>query len=162
MLSSPEKPPTSWADPKFPTQCYFLTLHCQHLALMPACRHFTRRIRGMRELARMVEEMQGQEEQWKGTPNERRNRQLLDKWKSQIKVKSVFLLIGQQFATANFVFFSTISSYTLLVFCDWGWCCSQGSCNTLTDPKLQCNLFDLFYDYFRNLIKPRCAAMQAS
>ncbi|XP_071805789.1 ubiquitin conjugation factor E4 B-like isoform X1 [Asterias amurensis] len=80
-----KKPPTSWADPKFPTQCYFLTLHCQHLALMPACRHFTRRIRGMRELARMVEEMQGQEEQWKGTPNERRNRQLLDKWKSQIK-----------------------------------------------------------------------------
>ncbi|XP_038076555.1 ubiquitin conjugation factor E4 B-like [Patiria miniata] len=79
------KQPSIWLEPKFPTQCYFLTLHCQHLALMPACRHYTRRIRGMRELARMVEELQTSEELWKGTPNERRNRQLLDKWKSQIK-----------------------------------------------------------------------------
>ncbi|XP_022090328.1 ubiquitin conjugation factor E4 B-like isoform X2 [Acanthaster planci] len=79
------KRPAAWLEPKFPTQCYFLTLHCQHLALMPACRHYTRRIRGLRELARMVEELQGQEEQWKGTPNERRNRQLLEKWKLQIK-----------------------------------------------------------------------------
>ncbi|XP_072035141.1 ubiquitin conjugation factor E4 B-like [Amphiura filiformis] len=76
---------SEWIEPKFPTECYFLTLHCQHLALLPACRHHARRIRGIRELTRMVDEMQGREAMWKGTPQERRNKQLLERWKTQIK-----------------------------------------------------------------------------
>ena len=78
---------SEWVEPKFPTECYFLTLHCQHLALLPACRHHSRRIRGIRELSRMVDEMNGREAMWKGTPQERRNKQLLERWKTQIKVK---------------------------------------------------------------------------
>ncbi|XP_072174441.1 ubiquitin conjugation factor E4 B-like [Diadema setosum] len=76
---------STWVEPKFPTECYFMTLHCQHLALLPACRHYSQRIRTLRELARLTEDLQGQESQWKGTPLERRNRQLIERWKSQSK-----------------------------------------------------------------------------
>ncbi|XP_030843161.1 ubiquitin conjugation factor E4 B isoform X2 [Strongylocentrotus purpuratus] len=77
--------PETWVEPKFPTECYFMTLHCQHLALLPACRHYSQRIRTLRELSRLTDDLQNQEPQWKGTPLERRNRQLLERWKSQTK-----------------------------------------------------------------------------
>lgn len=79
------KKPDIWVQPKFPTECYFMTMHCQHLALMPAIRHYSQRVQSLRELTRMIEELQSQEPQWKGTPLERRNRQHLEKWKSQVK-----------------------------------------------------------------------------
>ncbi|XP_002737351.1 ubiquitin conjugation factor E4 B [Saccoglossus kowalevskii] len=75
----------AWSDPKFTTECYFLTLHCQHLALLPCTRHYTRRVRALRELGRMIEELMAQEVNWKGTPLAKRNRQLLEKWKTQHK-----------------------------------------------------------------------------
>ena len=78
--------PETWVEPKFPTECYFMTLHCQHLALLPACRHYTQRARTLRELGRLTDDLQNQERTWKGTPLERRNRQLLERWKSQTKV----------------------------------------------------------------------------
>ncbi|PIK41647.1 putative ubiquitin conjugation factor E4 B [Apostichopus japonicus] len=74
-----------WVEPKFPTECYFMTMHCQHLALLPTIRHYSQRVQSLRELTRMIEELQGQEAQWKNTPQERRNRQHLEKWKTQVK-----------------------------------------------------------------------------
>ncbi|XP_064642091.1 ubiquitin conjugation factor E4 B-like [Lineus longissimus] len=75
----------SWQEPRFPTECYFLTLHCHHLSIIPIMRKYQRRLRAIRDLGRMVEELQNAEPQWKHHPQANRNRELLKRWKSQVK-----------------------------------------------------------------------------
>ncbi|XP_074654460.1 ubiquitin conjugation factor E4 B-like [Tubulanus polymorphus] len=74
-----------WSDPRFPTECFFLTLQCHHLSVVPVMRKYQRRLRAIRDLSRMVEEMQQGESQWKNLPVASRNRDLLKRWKSQVK-----------------------------------------------------------------------------
>uniref|UniRef100_A0A2K5Q7F2 Ubiquitin conjugation factor E4 n=1 Tax=Cebus imitator TaxID=2715852 RepID=A0A2K5Q7F2_CEBIM len=45
-----DQPPFS--EPKFPTECFFLTLHAHHLSILPSCRRYIRRLRAIRELNR--------------------------------------------------------------------------------------------------------------
>ena len=80
-----EKNKHSWVEPKFPTECFFLTLHCHHLSILPALRKYPRRLRAARELQRMVDELTAAEPQWRHLPVAGRNRQHLSRWKSQIK-----------------------------------------------------------------------------
>ena len=47
-----DQPPFS--EPKFPTECFFLTLHAHHLSVLPSCRRYIRRLRAIRELNRCV------------------------------------------------------------------------------------------------------------
>ncbi|XP_034248933.1 ubiquitin conjugation factor E4 B [Thrips palmi] len=75
----------TWLEPKFPTQCWFLTLHCHHLALLPACAKYQLRLRTLRELHKLVEEMTQTEAQWKDLPYAQRNKDLIRRWKQQIK-----------------------------------------------------------------------------
>lgn len=74
-----------WKEPKFPTQCWFLTLHCHHLALLPACQNYQRRVRAIRDVQKLVEDMQNNESIWKMLPIAARNKELIKKWKQQIK-----------------------------------------------------------------------------
>lgn len=83
----PEKKSShTWQDPKFPTECFFLTLHCHHLSILPISRLYHRRLRHTRELQARVEEVQNLEPQWKDTPMAGRNREILERWKTQAKV----------------------------------------------------------------------------
>lgn len=83
----PSQVPAGWKQEaaNFPTECFFLTLEMHHSGLMPACRRYQRRLRVIRELQRAVEEVEGSEDQWKELPMAHRNRQLVQKWKDQIK-----------------------------------------------------------------------------
>ncbi|XP_066992504.2 ubiquitin conjugation factor E4 B isoform X2 [Anabrus simplex] len=74
-----------WKEPKFPTQCWFLTLHCHHLALLPACQNYQRRIRALRDLQKLVDEMQATEPQWRELHLASRNKELIKRWKQQIR-----------------------------------------------------------------------------
>ncbi|XP_064461145.1 ubiquitin conjugation factor E4 B-like [Ornithodoros turicata] len=74
-----------WSEVKFPTECLFLTLVCQHLGLAPALRRYGRRLRAVRELQRMAEEMAAAQPLWESHPNAQRNRILIRKWKAQAK-----------------------------------------------------------------------------
>lgn len=74
-----------WKEPKFPTQCWFLTLHCHNIALIPAMHRYQRRLRSLRDLQKLVDEMMNTEEQWKGLPFAARNKELIKRWKQQIK-----------------------------------------------------------------------------
>uniref|UniRef100_A0A8C5USW4 Ubiquitin conjugation factor E4 n=1 Tax=Microcebus murinus TaxID=30608 RepID=A0A8C5USW4_MICMU len=59
-----DQPPFS--EPKFPTECFFLTLHAHHLSILPSCRRYIRRLRAIRELNRYtVEDLKNNESQWK-------------------------------------------------------------------------------------------------
>ncbi|KAL8587345.1 hypothetical protein ACOMHN_045592 [Nucella lapillus] len=62
-LEKETSPP--WSDPNFSTECFFLTLHCHHLSIIPITRKYSRRIRAIRDLNRMIDEMHGNHPQWK-------------------------------------------------------------------------------------------------
>jgi len=47
VLFADRSPVHKWKEPKFPTHCWFLTLHCHHLALLPACHKYQRRLRAL-------------------------------------------------------------------------------------------------------------------
>nr|KAF6472833.1 ubiquitination factor E4B [Molossus molossus] len=61
-----DQPPFS--EPKFPTECFFLTLHAHHLSILPSCRRYIRRLWAIRELNRTVEDLKNNESQWKDSP----------------------------------------------------------------------------------------------
>lgn len=74
-----------WQEPKFPTECFFLALHCHHLSIIPAIRRYTRRIRAIRDLHRLAEEIRSAEPVWRNLPTAERNRRLVKKCKMQAK-----------------------------------------------------------------------------
>lgn len=47
-----DEDPTKFSEPKFPTECFFFTLHTHHLSILPSCRRYIRRLRAIRELNR--------------------------------------------------------------------------------------------------------------
>ena len=90
-LPSARDPSFTWEEPKFSSECYFLTLHCHHLSILPIIRRYSRRMRGIRELMRMCDEMERAEPQWRHVPGlQHRNSQLLKRWKSQVQVGTRF------------------------------------------------------------------------
>lgn len=74
-----------WSEAKFPTQCWFLTLHCHHIALLPALQKYQRKLRALRDLQKMLDELQATEPQWKDTPFAEHNKDLIKQWKQQLK-----------------------------------------------------------------------------
>ncbi|KAK7093486.1 ubiquitin conjugation factor E4 B-like isoform X2 [Littorina saxatilis] len=54
-----------WGEINFSSECFYLTLHCHHLAIIPIMRKYQRRIRAIRDLQRMIDEMEGNHPQWK-------------------------------------------------------------------------------------------------
>uniref|UniRef100_A0A674CMD5 Ubiquitin conjugation factor E4 B n=1 Tax=Salmo trutta TaxID=8032 RepID=A0A674CMD5_SALTR len=77
--------PSKFSEPKFPTECFFLTLHTHHLSILPGCRRYIRRLRAIRELNRTVEELKNSESQWKDSPLASRHREMLKRCKTQLK-----------------------------------------------------------------------------
>ncbi|XP_042239775.1 ubiquitin conjugation factor E4 B-like isoform X2 [Homarus americanus] len=75
----------TFQEVNFHSQCWFLTLHAHHLGVLPVMRKYTRRIRAIRDLQKMVEEIESTESQWGSLPVAARQRELLKKWKMQLK-----------------------------------------------------------------------------
>uniref|UniRef100_A0A3P8V9A7 Ubiquitin conjugation factor E4 B n=1 Tax=Cynoglossus semilaevis TaxID=244447 RepID=A0A3P8V9A7_CYNSE len=84
-LSELHEDPSKFSEPKFPTECFFLTLHTHHLSILPCCRRYIRRLRAIRELNRTVEELKNSEGQWKDSPLASRHREMLKRCKTQLK-----------------------------------------------------------------------------
>ncbi|CAH0400986.1 unnamed protein product [Chilo suppressalis] len=85
-LDSLNKDPNhKWPEAKFQTVCWFLTLHMHHVALIPALHTHQRRIRAFRDLQKVIEELMAAEPQWRNTFSALRNRELLSRWRRQIK-----------------------------------------------------------------------------
>lgn len=80
----------NWSQaPSFNSECFFLTLHCHHLSIIPCIRKYSRRIRAIREYSRIAEELQNTESAWANVPRvANRNRQLIKRWKEQAKTLS--------------------------------------------------------------------------
>ncbi|KAL0871377.1 hypothetical protein ABMA27_005111 [Loxostege sticticalis] len=78
-------PNHKWPEAKFQTVCWFLTLHMHHVALIPALHTHQRRIRAFRDLQKVIEELMAAEPQWRNSFSALRNRELLSRWRRQIK-----------------------------------------------------------------------------
>ncbi|KAK2885483.1 hypothetical protein Q8A67_016320 [Cirrhinus molitorella] len=84
-LTELHEDPSKFSEPKFPTECFFLTLHAHHLSILPCCRRYIRRLRAIRDLNRTVEELKNSENQWKDSPLASRHREMLKRCKTQLK-----------------------------------------------------------------------------
>lgn len=96
-----------WQECKFPTECWFMTLHAQHLAYLPAARRHQRRMRALKDYQKLVDEMQNTETEWSQTPAARRNRELIAMWQEQVKK----LLLSKPCAEAGLMDEKLISNY---------------------------------------------------
>ncbi|XP_039611579.1 ubiquitin conjugation factor E4 B isoform X2 [Polypterus senegalus] len=84
-LAELHEDPLKFTEPKFPTECFFLTLHTHHLSILPGCRRYIRRLRAIRDLNRTVEDLKNSENQWKDSPLATRHREMLKRCKTQLK-----------------------------------------------------------------------------
>lgn len=54
LFTQTDEDPRKFSEPKFPTECFFLTLHTHHLSILPSCRRYIGRLRAIRELNRYM------------------------------------------------------------------------------------------------------------
>ncbi|XP_026280818.1 ubiquitin conjugation factor E4 B isoform X1 [Frankliniella occidentalis] len=115
----------TWQEPKFPTQCWFLTLHCHHLALLPTCSKYQLRLRTLRELHKLVEEMTQTEAQWKDLPYAARNKDLIRRWKQQIKklnrskACADTALLDEALIRRAMVFYTSVAEFLMGALTGW-------------------------------------------
>lgn len=74
-----------WTEPKFPTECFFFTYYAHHISIIPCMRKYIQRMRAIRDINKLINELESHEPEWKHTSLAARNRLLLKKWKEQIK-----------------------------------------------------------------------------
>jgi len=60
--------------------------------VLPIIRKYQRQLRAIRDLQRIIEETQNLESQWRDSPVAMRNKELLKRWKSQVKVRALSLV----------------------------------------------------------------------
>ncbi|KAF4524156.1 hypothetical protein B566_EDAN010611 [Ephemera danica] len=141
-----------WPVPKFPTQCWFLTLHCHHLALLPACHKYQRRLRTLRELSKLIDEIQGSERQWRDTQYAARNKEYLRKYKHQLKkltrrkACAEAGLMDETLLRRAMGFYSSVAEFLLLVMLPPG--SSYGSSATYNLPLEAPQHFTAFPEWY--------------
>ncbi|XP_066259795.1 ubiquitin conjugation factor E4 B [Euwallacea similis] len=106
-------------SPNFSSVCWFLTLHCHHLSLLPVIQKYQRRLRAIRDLQKLVDETIAAEVQWKNTPFASRNKQFIKKWKQQLKKLNRSKacadagLLDKNLMRRSLIFYTTVSEYLL-------------------------------------------------
>ncbi|CAG9857038.1 unnamed protein product [Phyllotreta striolata] len=112
-----------YQKPNFSTICWFLTLHCHHLALLPALQKYQRKLRAIKDLEKLLDETEAAEAQWRNTPFAIRNRQFIKRWKQQLKKlkKQVELskicadagILDKNVIRRSLVFYTAVSEFLL-------------------------------------------------
>jgi ubiquitin conjugation factor E4 B len=80
----------SQCEKNFNTDCFFLTLVAHHLTIIPMINKYQRRIRIIKDIQRVIDELKQTESIWKMTPLAARNQMLMEKWSNKIKVRFYF------------------------------------------------------------------------
>ena len=115
--------PAAWKNaPKFTTECWYLTLQAHHISILPCIRRYQRRLRHLRELQKMIEELEKTEAAWRqrGGVAAAKNRHFLKRWREQAKklgkskqCADVGLLDRQLFQRC-LQFYSSVSRFLLI------------------------------------------------
>ncbi|XP_037954854.1 ubiquitin conjugation factor E4 B-like [Teleopsis dalmanni] len=103
----------------FTTKCWFLTLRAHHLGIISAMQRYRIQVRSIRELQKLIDQINKTEPRWKGTENEARNVQLRTHWTKQIeklhhlKVGSEVCLLDPVLLKGCMDFYATVTEYLL-------------------------------------------------
>lgn len=85
-ISTANNTPETDANAKnFSTECWFLALQAHHLAVMPAIQRYNKRLRAIKEIRRMIEELNNTKSQWESSLHRLRNNQLIERFTHQLK-----------------------------------------------------------------------------
>lgn len=109
----------SWEEPKFVSHCWFFTLHAHHLGIIPSIQRYHKRLRAIKELQRMVDELNATKSRWEQTPMARRNRQARDRWMNRVKkltkAKNTMeiIILDPNLNTNCMQFYNTVCEYVL-------------------------------------------------
>lgn len=74
-----------WEQANFQTHCWFLALQAHHLAVMPAIQRYVKRLRAIKEIRRMLDELNNTKSQWETSINAARNQTLMTGWNHRLK-----------------------------------------------------------------------------
>lgn len=108
-----------WENVNFQTHCWFLTLHAHHLAILPAIQRYNKRLRAIKEIRRMLQELNNTKSLWENSVNAGRNKDLIERWNHQLKKlnKSKICcdigLIDPHVIRQCFHFYSTVCEFIL-------------------------------------------------
>ncbi|XP_037275963.2 ubiquitination factor E4B isoform X4 [Rhipicephalus microplus] len=72
-------------EANFSTECLFLAMQASHLGVVPVMARYGRRLRVLRELQRLAQEMAASQPLWENSPTAVNNRRLLAKWRTQAR-----------------------------------------------------------------------------
>ncbi len=75
----------TWAEVNFQTHCWYLTLQAHHLAILPAIQRYNKRLRAIKEIRRMLQELNNTKSHWENSVNAERNKGLIERWNHQLK-----------------------------------------------------------------------------
>lgn len=103
----------------FQTQCWFLTLQAHHLGFMPAIQRYRQKTRAIKELQKLIDELEKTKSHWENTPYAKRNKQFRDRWIKQLKklnrskICSEVCLLDPKLITSCMYFYSTVCEFLL-------------------------------------------------
>ncbi|KAM7342203.1 ubiquitination factor E4B [Cochliomyia hominivorax] len=107
------------ANANFQTQCWFLTLQAHHLGFMPAIQRYRQKSRAIKELQKLIDEIDRTKSHWENTPYASRNKQFRDRWLKQLKkltrskLCSEVCLLDPKLLNACLFFYSSVCEYLL-------------------------------------------------
>lgn len=106
-------------ESNFQTQCWFLTLQAHHLGFMPAIQRYRQKTRAIKELQKLIDELEKTKSHWENTPYAKRNKQFRDRWIKQLKklnrskICSEVCLLDPKLITSCMYFYSTVCEFLL-------------------------------------------------
>lgn len=110
---------TATHNANFQTQCWFLTLQAHHLGFMPAIQRYRQKARAIKELQKLIDEIDRTKSHWENTPYAKRNKQFRERWHKQLKkltrskMCSELCLLDSKLLTSCMFFYSTVCEYLL-------------------------------------------------
>ncbi|XP_015787128.1 ubiquitin conjugation factor E4 B isoform X2 [Tetranychus urticae] len=114
------------SEPAFNTECFYLTLVCHHLSVIPCIRRYTQRKRTITDYNRMADELQSFESSWANDPaNSQRHKLAIKHWREQARrlVKAKYCaeaaILDQQLLSRCLAFYTmTMNLLIKSVGCD--------------------------------------------
>lgn len=108
-----------WEETKFVSHCFFFTLQAHHLGIIPSIQRYHQRLRAIKELQRMVDELNNTKSRWEQTSAARRNKLARDRWVNRIKKltkakNTIDIVILNPHLNRNCIqFYSSVCEYVL-------------------------------------------------
>ncbi|EDW03718.1 ubiquitin conjugation factor E4 B [Drosophila grimshawi] len=113
---------TPVSNVNFQTQCWFLTLQAHHLGYLPAIQRYRQKVRAIKELQKLIDELDRTKPHWVNSRYANRNNQFKERWEKQLrklnrsKTCSEITLLDPALLQRCTEFYSTVCEFMLYQF----------------------------------------------